>query len=214
MSSDEDREWELLEDGSQDGGRAKKAASMSASELVESFWRKARGASAEEKARLSCEDIIERSEEALGSTVLSKAHEARGEGSEGGEGGEAESQATRVVEGDQDYRLFEPFRSRMESALSAVLYGFDDLGGESERRPPSPLLWSAISSKTVLSLGVVNFVLLCSLVQSYAKSHKLTAEVDKRGAIIYRLVSKLYEAQMNTYSAVPMPQYHYQISIM
>ena len=167
MSSEEDREWELLEDASQGGSRAKKTSSLSASELVESFWRKARGASVDDKDKLSCEDIIERSEEALGSTVLSEdgGHETRCQGSEGSE---VESQATRFVEGSQDYRLFEPFRSRMESALSAVLYGFDDLGGESERQPPSPLL-SSISSKTVLSLGVVNLVLFGSLIQSYVK---------------------------------------------
>lgn len=37
--------------------------------------------------------------------------------------------------------------------------------------------------------------------------------MDKRGHLIYKLISKLYEAKIS-YNTVPMPQYQYRISLM
>ena len=84
-------EWEVLGGG--------EAGMSTAAKLVESFWRKASGAN----------DVIERSEEALSSTILEERDEER----QVGQGA-----------GDETYRLFEPLRTRVESALTAVLYGF------------------------------------------------------------------------------------------
>ena len=45
------------------------------------------------------------------------------------------------------------------------------------------------------------------------QNQKLRVEVDKRGHLIYKLISKLYEAKIS-YNTVPMPQYQYRISLM
>jgi len=59
---------------------------------------------------------------------------------------------------------------------------------------------------------LLNLVLCLSLVQSSAKNQKLRTEVDKRGRLIYKLVSKLYESKIQ-YNNVPTPQYHYSIAL-
>lgn len=45
-----------------------------------------------------------------------------------------------------------------------------------------------------------------------AQNQKLRTEVDKRGRLIYKLVSKLYESKIQ-YNNVPTPQYHYSIAL-
>ncbi|WZN65059.1 hypothetical protein HKI87_11g66160 [Chloropicon roscoffensis] len=209
----EDKEWELL--GGEPGETSKP---RSASELVESFWRKATGASGAEAAqstRMSCEDVIERSEAALSSQILGGgAEESRASGEEGeGEGRLEEGEESRQ---NGNYRLFGPLRTRVESALAAVLYGF---GANDSAQPnaladvlSSPNVAKLIENRTALSLGLLNLVLCLSLVQSSAKNQKLRTEVDKRGRLIYKLVSKLYESKIQ-YNNVPTPQYHYSIAL-
>ena len=45
-----------------------------------------------------------------------------------------------------------------------------------------------------------------------AQNQQLRTEVDKRGRLIYKLVSKLYESKIQ-YNNVPTPQYHYSIAL-
>ena len=140
----EDKEWELL--GGEPGETSKP---RSASELVESFWRKATGASGAEAAqstRMSCEDVIERSEAALSSQILGGgAEESRASGEEGeGEGRLEEGEESRQ---NGNYRLFGPLRTRVESALAAVLYGF----GANDSAQPNALA-DVLSSPNVAKL--------------------------------------------------------------
>ena len=66
----------------------------------------------------------------------------------------------------------------------------------------------------MLSVCAVNLVLTASLVQSYLKNRSLKLEAADRTALIYRLVSKLYEAKFVGYSKpMPLPQYSFQVLV-
>ena len=118
-----EREWEVLGDAKDEASSKKSSANIlggaTASELVESFWRKARGKDEGGNTGLSCEDVIERSEAALSSTILG-GREDGVEAAEAGEGGESECGGGHADE----YRLFEPLRTRVESTLTAMFYDF------------------------------------------------------------------------------------------
>lgn len=141
MSQEEvEREWEVLGDAKDEASSKKKSPAnilggATASELVESFWRKATGKEEGGNTSLSCEDVIERSEAALSSTILG----GRDDGVEAaGEAGERDCGGGH----EEEYRLFEPLRTRVESALTAMFYGFglDDSKAFSALSPSSTKL--------------------------------------------------------------------------
>lgn len=174
----EDKEWELL--GGEPGETSKP---RSASELVESFWRKATrasGAEAAQSTRMSCEDVIERSEAALSSQILGGgAEESRASGEEGeGEGRLEEGEESRQ---NGNYRLFGPLRTRVESALAAVLYGF----GANDSAQPNALA-DVLSSPNVAKLIENRYVLaLRARISATPNLHSST------GCVIARLTLQL-----------------------
>jgi len=197
-----DRDWEMLgvaekrsagsgeeEARSTSGGGANDSLS-SPRASVQEIWRKPSGD--EESTNLSCEDVIERSESFMADKKndVSLALESAGDQSEA-----------------SDYRLFEPLRSHIEIGSRQVYKSLSSVFGSQKDLQSALCSPKLVNEKTMLSLGALNILLSLALFQSQRKNQNLSSELQKRGNVIHKLISKLYQMSLS-YNTVPTMQPH------
>jgi hypothetical protein len=211
LSTMVERDWEMLGEVEQEASSPEAEAlavdhreSVSPKASVERIWSQKSSVSSDGSTTLSCEDVIERSEQVLNSGILAKGEEEGRRSSGAREGGGEKANAETY------YRLFDPVRIHLERSSKQMCKSLSTVFGRHlDASHGSSGLAKLVQNQNpiALSLGFLNVVLSFALVQAYVKNAKVTSELQKRGQVIYKLIGKLYEMKLS-YNAVSTIQPH------